>query len=95
MKKQEAYADEIVRDQLSVRATERLISIAAPAAKKHPIQALNLDISGKLVGRIAEELQKTLGTKVTIDYKNKKGKLSIHFYSDEELSQMVERLKRL
>jgi ParB family transcriptional regulator, chromosome partitioning protein len=94
--KQEALADQVVREQLSVRATEKLASLGKVSAKKTtPFQNLNLDISEKLVGRIADELQKSFGTKVTIDYRDKKGKLSIHFYSDDELSQIVEKLKSL
>ncbi|MEQ1876538.1 MAG: ParB/RepB/Spo0J family partition protein [Bdellovibrionia bacterium] len=96
MLRQEEFAKQVVAGQLSVRATEKLISSQKePSLKKPALQPLNLNISEKLVSRIAEELQKTLGTKVTIDYKDKKGKLSIHFYSDEELSQVVEKLKTL
>lgn len=94
--RQESLAAQIINEQLSVRATERLIQThRAPAPRAAPAATLSLDISGKLVNRIAEELEKALGTKVTIDYKDKKGRLSIHFYSDEELSQLVERLKTL
>jgi ParB family chromosome partitioning protein len=54
-----------------------------------------INISDKLVNRIAQELQKLLGTKVAIDYHNQKGKVSIHFYSDDELSGLVEKLKKI
>jgi ParB family chromosome partitioning protein len=93
---QEALAKQVVSEQLSVRATERLMATHREPIKKEVAPAvLSLNISEKLVTRIAEELQKSLGTKVTIDYKDKRGKLSIHFYSDEELSQIVEKLKAL
>jgi ParB family chromosome partitioning protein len=49
----------------------------------------------QLISRITEGLQKTLGTKVQIDYKDKRGKLVVHFYSDQELNKIVERLKRI
>jgi len=51
-------------------------------------------IAQKVAGKLAEELQKELGTKVTIDYQNSKGKISIHFYSDDELTQLADRIRK-
>ncbi len=85
----------VAGEKLSVRATERLVS----KTKSSPIGAtaqpsgLNVDVSRRLVAGLSTELQKLLGTKVAIDYSNSKGKISISFYSDEELSQTVEKLR--
>jgi hypothetical protein len=43
---------------------------------------------------MAEDLQKMLGTKVKIDYNNGNGKISIFFYSDAELTQVTDKIKR-
>lgn len=90
-----AFAKEVIRKKLSVRATERLISAKpATAANNSNGKVLDKDVAEKLVTRLADDLQKVLGTKVTIDYENQKGKLSLYFYSDEELNRLLLRLKR-
>ncbi len=52
------------------------------------------DIAGKLAAELADQLQKTLGTKVQINYKQGKGSLEIHFYSDDQLNSIYEKLKQ-
>jgi len=90
-----SIAKEVVQKKLSVRATEKLV-----ADKLSPTQLFEAEVTEKsegvqrLVVRIAEDLQKSLGTKVQIDYREQKGKLTLHFYSDEELNRLVDKLKR-
>lgn len=87
-------AQEIIAKKLSVRATESLVN--ASKEQKAPARegALeDIDVSGRLAERIGEEIQKVLGTKVRVEYANKKGKISIHFYSDEQFNNLVTRLK--
>jgi ParB family chromosome partitioning protein len=77
----------VVRQDLSVRQTEELVRRlqAEPPAKKaeHPVspEALSLE----------EEFRDTLGTKVNL-YRNRKGRgrLVIHFYSEEELQTIYD-----
>lgn len=88
-------AKEVVSQKLSVRATEKLIA-KAKATKRAAATgatALNVDVPQRLVEGLSTELQKLLGTKVTIDYADSKGKLSVHFYSDDQLTQLVETLR--
>jgi ParB family chromosome partitioning protein len=88
-------AKEVVSQKLSVRATEKLVA-KAKASKRAAAMggaALNLDVPQRLVEGLSTELQKLLGTKVTIDYSDSKGKLSIYFYSDDQLTQVVEKLR--
>ncbi len=88
-------AKEVVSQKLSVRATEKLVAKAKAAKRATAAEntALNLDVPQRLVEGLSTELQKLLGTKVTIDYADSKGKLSIHFYSDDQLTQVVEKLR--
>jgi ParB family chromosome partitioning protein len=88
-------ANEVVAQKLSVRATEKLVAKAKAARRAMAAgsTALNLDVPQRLVESLSTELQKLLGTKVTIDYADSKGKLSIHFYSDDQLTQVVEKLR--
>ena len=84
---------------LSVRALENAlkpnIKVSATEEKtdaKNILNASNTDLSQRLAKELAEQLQKTLGTKVFINYKSGKGDLTIHFYSDEQLSSIYEKI---
>lgn len=87
----------VVAEKLSVRTTENLVAqTKRPRGGPGAMTAespLNLDVSKRLVTGLAVELQKLIGTKVTIDYADSKGKLSIHFYSDEELNQITDKIR--
>jgi len=81
---------EIQRNQLSVRETERrvrsLIQNRKNPKKKNPMLALHLK-------EIEEKLRKHLGTKVSIQQMSKaSGRITIHYYTDEDLSRLVDLL---
>jgi len=89
-------AKKISQQKLSVRQLEKLVaaeaagkSVEAEASAKAPDHG----VTQRLIAGLSDELQKVLGTKVSIDYLNSKGRISIQFYSDEELTQIVDRLK--
>lgn len=90
--KQIDLAKRVLSEKLSVRKLEK---IALDINKPTPVQTEDLksNVTQKLIGGLAEELQKLLSTKVEIDYKNSKGHVRLYFYSDEELTQLVDRLK--
>lgn len=97
MTKQIDLAKKVASQKISVRQLEKMIQAEASGvgaeAGPNPVISSKDQMTQKLVAGMAEELQKILGTKVSIDYTNSKGKISIHFYSDEELTQIVEHLK--
>jgi ParB family chromosome partitioning protein len=88
-KMQIALANRIVRDQLSVRGVERLI-------KKNPSLLKKVPKKGKTVSSpnsyttVEEQLQKQLGTKVTIRSKRRGGELTVTYYSEEDLTRIVD-----
>ncbi len=96
--KQIALAQKIIEEKLSVRATEKLVAKEKEDARAVPKPGtpanINVDVSRRLIDSLSGELQKLIGTKVSIDYANKKGKLQVHFYSDEQLSSIVEKMRR-
>ena len=59
---------------------------------KNILNSTSADLSQRLAKELAEQLQKTLGTKVFINYKSGKGDLTIHFYSDEQLNSIYEKI---
>lgn len=86
----------MVRDEhLSVRRLETLVKKKSSDREAQADSAANVDVNvtNRLMAGLADELQKLLGTKVNIDYHNSKGKISIAFYSDEELSQLIDKIK--
>lgn len=98
--KQIQIAKKVIEKGLSVRALENEIKAVGKepaggtAAAKPTSQGLaNEDIAQKLASELADQLQKTLGTKVEIDYKAGKGSVHIHFYTDDQLTHIYEKLK--
>lgn len=91
-KDQLVLAKKTVEQKMSVRQLEKLVKTKA-ANDNTEKPSFDSNLTGRLISGLSEELQKLLGTKVQIDYNNSKGKIAIHFYSDEELTQLVERLK--
>ncbi|MFN8846681.1 MAG: ParB/RepB/Spo0J family partition protein [Bdellovibrionales bacterium] len=92
--KQKKFADLIVADQTSVRKLETMIATdLADLNGGHDQTKAESTVTDRLILGLSDELQKILGTKVSIDYKLGKGKVNIHFYSDEELSGLVDKIR--
>lgn len=88
------WAKKIQGQKLTVRQLEKAIQSAQKTEKaENSNSLLKSNVTEQLIDGLSSEVQKLLGTKVQIDYKDGKGKLQIHFYSDDELSQIVERLR--
>ena len=79
------------KESLSVRALEKLAT-KPKTADPAPLSDQEM-LKNKLVQNLQEEMQKMLGSRVGIEYNNGQGKVSIHFYSDDELNQVVDRLR--
>lgn len=87
---QKQLAQEIVKKGLSVRAVEKEVA----ALKKG--RSLDEKADGpaeRMVETLSTDLQKSLGTRVKIDYSEGKGRITINFYSDDELTSLVEKIK--
>jgi ParB family chromosome partitioning protein len=82
-------AERIIKEDLSVRATELLINRlqSKPRIVPGPQKEPNLLI-------LEDELSKLLNTKVTIDWKRNRGTVTIHYYSLDDFTRIHEILKR-
>ncbi len=80
----------VLERHLSVRQTEDLARRMLAAGTAAASAARSDDLSGHL----AHELQAMLGTKVSLNRGARGGRLTIYFYSDEELDGLVRRLQR-
>ncbi len=80
----------ILSQELNVRQTEDLVrklSGEKPASRPKPAPAPELTA-------LEERLRSSLGTKVSLRAGRKGGVITIHYYSDEELNALLERLLR-
>jgi len=85
---QRTLRDLIVKKALSVRQTESLAKkLQAPSKPKDTAAE-----GDRYIRSLAKDLQRSLGTKVTITKRGKKGRIVIEFYSDEELGRLIDRL---
>lgn len=86
---QRAVAREVVAKGLSVRQCENLIATrkSPPRPKKNAPPALD-----PLSRAIEEEMQKSLATKVRIVRGTKTGRIEIEFYSDQDLTRILDLL---
>jgi len=86
---QSAALQTILNRQLNVRQTEELVrrlsgeKPALKAVSEPPAEIRALEV----------RLEQILGTRVTINRRKKGGTLVIHYYSDEEINSILERLE--
>jgi ParB family chromosome partitioning protein len=87
-KNQIEMAKRIVAHQLSVRQVEKMAGNIKRKKKKEVLpDACQIEIS-----HLEERLKTALGTKVTIQHKNNKGKIEIEYYSNEDLDRILDLL---
>ena len=87
---QQLVRDKIIKGALSVRQTEGLVK-RLQAKDSHS----NKNKEGALdsyIHSIATNLERSLGTRVKIKRRGKKGSINILFHSDEELDRLIEYL---
>ena len=80
----------VVDQQLSVRQTEELVRrLREPRRVDARPTAARLEPE---LERVEEDLRRALGTKVTLARSRRGGRIVIEYYSDEELTQLYDRL---
>ena len=95
--KQKEVADKIIRNDLSVRATEKLADKIKDELK--PERKRRKKAVSEELGRtpemeaVEEELRRLIGTKVNIRGDEKKGRIEIEYYSLEELNRLIDLLR--
>lgn len=86
---QNALRDEIVKKGLSVRQSEALANRRKSVAPSKKRKGADVDY---YLRSLTDKLKRSLGTKVDINRKGGKGRISIYFYSDEELDRILDLL---
>lgn len=93
--KEEQYAAavKIFDEKMSVRDTEKLVKLLQ---NKKPEKPKEEPANSFIYKNIEEKIKAILGTKVTVDHKaNNRGKITIEYYSNEELERIVEMMESL
>lgn len=89
-KKQLDIAEKIIDQQLNVRQIEKLAKEAKPKKAVDVVpDKYQLEIN-----ELEEKLKAALGTKVTIQHKQNKGRIEIEYYSNEELERIIDLLEK-
>ena len=83
-------AERAKSEGLSVRALERLVT---KTKRGEALPTPAEDLRSQAAQALREELQRLLGAKVQLDYEAGKGKVVVHFHSDQELNRLVETLR--
>ena len=88
--KQRALLGEILSKHLTVRETETLARRALGVLPMPEAQKISLeDLGNAVANEITRRLEETLGTKVEIKQKAGRGKITINFFSEEELNEIL------
>lgn len=87
---QRSVAEKVASQGLSVRAAERLVQSMTEPREIKDDQIVQIDPNVKAA---EEELQRVLGTRVSINAKNlKRGRIEIEYYSQDELQRIYQML---
>ena len=84
--------DLVVRRDLSVRQTEDLVRRLREATNSGATATTPKDPADPDLERVADELRRSLGTKVSLTRTKRGGRIVIEYYSEDELGRLYERL---
>ncbi|MFQ5784556.1 MAG: ParB/RepB/Spo0J family partition protein [Alphaproteobacteria bacterium] len=80
-----ALAEEVARDRLNVRETERLVRKSRPSLAPQANSAFESDDVAAMAGKLAD----CLGFKVTIRHRGPGGRVEIHYHDREHLDALL------
>jgi ParB family chromosome partitioning protein len=85
---QHAAAETVLRRNLTVRATERLVvrQLGIPRRRKTRLGEMP---SSAVIRDLQERLQRRLGTHVRLHHGEKRGRIEIEYYGDADLERIV------
>jgi ParB family chromosome partitioning protein len=87
--KQNGLFDRVLRDSLNVRETEEASHRLTDKDKKKKPAYVNRDF---YLEHLSEKIQQKLGTKVTIQGSGKQGRMTIQYYSLDDLDRLLQLL---
>jgi ParB family chromosome partitioning protein len=95
-KQQKALLRAVIENAYSVRQTEEAARRASEKAKEQSVQAKSIAHTERempaATRALEDEFRKALGTKVQVFRSRKGGRIVLHFYSEEELESIYEKI---
>lgn len=88
-------SDQVIRRQLTVRATEKLVQSFLNDGQQEPGEAKKTPAAREVdihVRALTNRLREHLATHVAIQHSAKKGKIEIEYYGDDDLQRLIELL---
>lgn len=89
--RQRELFSELIRDNMSVRELKAKVAAVKPDAASHPLPVAVLDPE---LAAVKEQLEEFLGTEVALSRSGESGRITIAFYSPEELHGILEKILR-
>jgi ParB family chromosome partitioning protein len=95
---QQLAADQVIRRQLTVRATEKLAQnyladgVEKPGATKAPAGASTPREADAHIRAIEKRLRDLFATHVSIQHTSKKGQITLEYYGNDDLQRILELL---
>lgn len=83
-------AETILRRSATVRATERLVARQlGPTRPRRRRQALAVSVTSATIEDLQNRLQEHLGTRVTVHHGEKRGRIEIEYYGNDDLQRVL------
>ncbi len=85
-----AVAETILRRGASVRAAEQLVAQQlGPARPARPKRSRASPVSAAGMAELQDRLQKHLGTRVIVHHGEKRGRIEIEYYGNDDLQRII------
>jgi ParB family chromosome partitioning protein len=83
-------AETILRRSATVRATERLVARQLGATRpRRKRQALAASVTSATIEDLQNRLQEHLGTRVMVHHGEKRGRIEIEYYGNDDLQRVL------
>lgn len=84
-----AVAETILRRSATVRDAERLVARQLGTTRRRKRRSLNVPATSASIDEVANRLQQHLGTRVTLQHGEKRGRIEIDYYGNDDLQRVL------
>jgi len=86
---QHAVAETILRRSATVRATERLVARQLGTTRPRRRRQATVSVTSATIDDVQSRLQEHLGTRVTLHHGEKRGRIEIEYYGNDDLQRVM------
>jgi ParB family chromosome partitioning protein len=86
---QRAVAETILRRSATVRATERLVARQLGGTRPRRRQTAAATVTSAMIDDLQNRLQEHLGTRVVLHHGEKRGRIEIEYYGNDDLQRIL------